>query len=78
MLRWAEDLVPERKEEILCFVKPYGDLLIANQLPSGVISSWYHADSLRPCLEFREFNADTAASAGLLTTLGSMTGDKRY
>lgn len=78
MLRWAEDLTPGRKAEILRFVKPYGDFLLAHQEPSGVIPSWYDAITLKPQAEFRDFNAETAPSTLLLATLGSSTGDARY
>lgn len=78
MLRWAEDLVPARKAEILRFVKPYGDFLLAHQEPSGVIPSWYNAATLEPRTEFRDFNAETAPSALFLTALGEETGDQRY
>jgi hypothetical protein len=78
MLRWAEDLTPERKDEILAFVKPYGEFLLAHQEPSGVIPSWYYASNLQPRAEFRDFNAETTASALLLSTLGAITGDQRF
>ncbi len=78
LLRWAEDLIPARKAEVLAFVKPYADFLLANQEPSGVIPSWYYASTLVPRKEFRDFNAETAASALLLATLGEITGDQRY
>lgn len=78
MLRWAEDLTPERKAEILAFVKPYGDFLLAHQETSGVIPSWYYASSLKPRVEFRDFNAETTASALFLATLGAVTGDQRF
>ena len=78
MLRWAADLKPDRKAEILSFVKPYGDFLLAHQAPSGVIPSWYDAKTLEPRKEFRDFNAETGPSALLLATLGEETGDKRY
>jgi len=78
MLRWAEDLMPARKAEILAFVKPYGEFLLAHQEPSGVIPSWYYASNLAPRAEFRDFNAETTASALLLATLGSVTGDQRF
>lgn len=78
MLRWAEDLTPGRKAEILAFVKPYADFLLSQQQPSGVIPSWYYASNLKPREEFRDFNAETAASALLLVTLGSITGNQRY
>jgi hypothetical protein len=78
MLRWAEDLVPARKAEILRFVRPYGDFLLAHQEPSGVIPSWYDAATLTPRAEFRDFNAETAPSSLFLSTLGQDTGDLRY
>lgn len=78
MLRWGRDLVPERKAEILAFVKPYAEFLLAQQEPSGVIPSWYYASNLKQRTEFRDFNAETAASALLFATLGEITGDQRY
>ena len=78
MLRWAEDLTPGRKAEILAFVKPYGEFLLAHQAPSGVIPSWYYASNLEPRAEFRDFNAETTASALLLATLGGINGDQRF
>jgi hypothetical protein len=78
MLRWAKDLTPNRKADILSFVKPYGDFLLAHQESSGVIPSWYDAGNLEPRQEFRDFNAETGPSALLLATLGEATGDMRY
>jgi hypothetical protein len=77
MLRWAEDLTPQRSTEILRFAKSYGDFLLRQQLASGVIPSWYDA-SLQPRKEFRDFNAETAVSALFLVTLGTVTADHRY
>jgi len=77
MLEWGENLTPNRKEEILAFVRPYGDFLVKHQLASGVIPSWYDGD-LKPRSEFRDFNAETAASALLLASLGEATGDRIY
>jgi hypothetical protein len=78
MLRWAEDLTPGRRAEILAFVKPYGEFLLAHQASSGVIPSWYYASNLQPRAEFRDFNAETTASALLLATLGGISGDQRF
>ena len=77
MLRWADDLVPNRKQEILAFVKPYADFLLSKQLSSGAIPSWYDAN-LVPRPEFREFNAETAGSALLLAELARETGESKY
>ena len=77
MLRWAEDLEPQRSKEVLHFAKAYGDFLLQHQLPSGVIPSWY-SPALQPREEFRDFNAETAPSALFLTALGTATGDHAY
>lgn len=77
MLKWAEDLTPNRKSEILAFARPYGDFLVKHQLPSGVIPSWYDS-VLEPREEFRDRNAETAGSALFLLELGGMTADKSY
>lgn len=77
MLKWADDLTPARKTEVLAFVRPYGNFLVRQQLPSGVIPSWYDKD-LKPRSEFRDFNAETAASALLLASLAEATGDRTY
>jgi hypothetical protein len=77
MLEWGKNLTPNRKEEILDFVRPYGDFLVKHQLASGVIPSWYDGD-LKPRTEFRDFNAETAASALLLASLGEATEDRTY
>ena len=78
MLRWAEDLTPARRDEVLRFVRPYGEFLLAHQQANGVIPSWYYADTLEPRTEFRDFNAETAPSALLLAELGSLSGDTRF
>lgn len=77
MLEWGRNLTPGRKDEILAFVRPYGDFLVKQQLTSGVIPSWYDKD-LKPRSEFRDFNAETAASALLLASLSQATGDRTY
>ena len=78
MLRWADDLVPSRKEEILRFVRPYGEFLLRQQQPNGVIPSWYLAASLKPREAMRDFNAETGASALLLVALAHSTHEQRY
>jgi hypothetical protein len=78
MLRWAEDLTPRRKAEVLAFVRPYAEFLLAHQQPSGVIPAWYYASNLEARPEFRDFNAEGTASALFLATLGATTGDQRY
>jgi hypothetical protein len=77
MLKWADDLTPGRKAEILAFVRPYGDFLVKQQLSTGVIPSWYNK-GLTPRGDFRDFNAETAASALLLASLARETGDSTY
>jgi hypothetical protein len=77
MLRWANDLVPERKPEILAFAGPYADYLLRVQQPSGNIPSWIGEDS-QPRQEFRDFNAETAGSTLFLAEFFANTGDKKY
>jgi hypothetical protein len=77
MLRWADDLVPSRKAEILKFTRAYGDFLVRSQSPSGIIPSWYDSD-LHPKEEFRDFNAETGGSALFLLQLAEMTGSPAY
>lgn len=77
MLQWGRNLAPNREKEILAFARPYGDFLVKHQLTSGVIPSWYDSD-LKPRSEFRDFNAETAASALFLVSLSEATGDHRY
>ncbi|WP_155987570.1 hypothetical protein [Pseudacidobacterium ailaaui] len=78
ILRWAEDLVPRRKPEIFRFLRPYADFLLRQQLPSGVVPSWYELSSLRPRPEFRDFNAETVVSALFLASFGAVTGERKY
>jgi len=77
MLKWAEDLTPDRKSDILAFTRPYGDFLLKHQQSSGVIPSWYDS-KLKPREEFRDYNAETAGSALFLLELGELTGNHIY
>jgi hypothetical protein len=77
MLKWATDLEPSRKKEVMKYVTAYGDFLLKHQLKSGVIPSWYD-ESFTPRTEFRDFNGETGVSALLLAELGSETKDARY
>jgi hypothetical protein len=77
MLKWAEDLTPDRKDEVLAFTRLYADFLVKHQLSSGVIPSWYDSD-LTPVKEFRDINAETAGSAFFLAELAQITGEKTY
>ncbi|MGH9588585.1 MAG: hypothetical protein ACRD3F_16700 [Acidobacteriaceae bacterium] len=77
MLKWANDLTPDRKQEILAFLRPYGDFLVKHQLASGVIPAWFDSNG-KPRTEFRDFNAETAASGLFLASLAEATGDHTY
>jgi hypothetical protein len=76
MLKWATDLEPERKAEVMHFVEPYAKFLLKHQLKSGVIPSWYDS-SFTPREDFRDFNGETGASALFLAYLGSLNGDQQ-
>ncbi|GGA62997.1 hypothetical protein GCM10011507_13250 [Edaphobacter acidisoli] len=77
MLKWGKDLTPDREQEIVAFLRPFGDFLVKQQLASGVIPAWYDSD-LKPREEFRDFNAETAASGLFLASLAEATGDHDY
>lgn len=77
MLKWGKDLTPGREQEILKFLRPYGDFLVKHQLASGVIPAWYDS-ALQPRSGFRDFNAETAASGLFLASLAEATGDHAY
>src|SRR5262249_14038882 len=77
MLKWAEDLTPNRKNEIVAFARRYGDFLARHQSPSGVIPSWFDSE-LKPRQEFRDLNGETAGSALFLLKLAEVTGDRTY
>ncbi|HET8637466.1 MAG TPA: hypothetical protein VFL96_11505 [Acidobacteriaceae bacterium] len=77
MLKWGKDLTADREQEIVAFLRPYGDFLVKHQLASGVIPAWYNSD-LQPRAEFRDFNAETAASGLFLASLAEATGDHAY
>lgn len=77
MLKWATDLEPNRKDEVMKFVDAYGNFLLKHQEKTGVIPSWFD-ESFTPRAEFRDFNAETGASALFLAQLGVSTGDARY
>ena len=77
MVRWAEDLVPQRKNEIATYLRPYADFLLKAQQPSGVIPSWFHPD-LTPRTEFRDFNAETPGSNLFLAQFAAFVNDDRY
>ncbi len=77
MLRWASDLVPARKTEILAYLKPYADFLVKNQRANGAIPSWFDERSV-PRSEFRDFNAETAGSALFLAQFSEPAADSKY
>jgi len=77
MLRWASDLVPARKAEILAFLRPYADFLVKAQQQTGCIPSWFD-ENLQPRREFRDFNAETAGSALFMAAFAQVVSDSTY
>jgi hypothetical protein len=77
MMRWAEEFVPGRKEEVLTFLRPYADFLVARQLPSGAIPSWFDT-ALKARPEFGVFNAETAGSALFLAEFSEFAAAPKY
>jgi len=77
LLEWS-DLLPERREEILRYTRAFGEFLVRNQKPSGVIPSWYHPETLEPAEEFRDENAETAGAALFLAELYRRTNEEKF
>lgn len=61
---------------LLFACKTFGDFLLANQLPSGAIPSWF-SHRLDPLSELSE-TAETAASGRFLVELYDATGERHY
>lgn len=78
MLCWAKGVFPERKQEILDFCIPYGEFLVNAQHEDGCIPSWFGEDGKPSRVQFRDFNAETAASAVFLLELGEITGRETF
>lgn len=77
LLQWA-DLLPARKTDLENYVRAFADFLVARQQPSGVLSSWYHPETLVPAEQLRDENAETAGAALLLAELFARTKEERY
>jgi hypothetical protein len=77
LLAWS-DRLPERRREILQYTRNFADFLVANQLPSGVIPSWYDPATLKPVDTLRVNNAETAGAALFLGEFFSRTRERRY
>ena len=73
LVLWAERLFPERKEEILNFCTAYAEFLLSVQHEDGCIPSWFNENGEPSRVQFRDFNAETAASAIFLLELGDAT-----
>ncbi|HTR98255.1 MAG TPA: hypothetical protein VML00_00815 [Bacteroidota bacterium] len=74
LLNWA-DLVPSRKKEILACASGIASFLVAHQLRSGVIPSWYDPATGDPSPVMRDENAETAGGALFLARYAQATGD---
>lgn len=76
--RWllAIDRVNGEDLRLLLACRTYGDFLLANQLPSGAIPSWF-SHRLDPLSELSE-TAETAASGRFLVELYDATGERHY
>jgi hypothetical protein len=77
LLEWSQ-LLPERKNEIMTYVKSFADFLVRQQKPSGVIPSWYDAETLEPAAAFRDENAETAGAAFFLAEFYRRSNERRY
>jgi hypothetical protein len=77
LLQWI-DLLPEKRDEIFRYTRAFADFLIAHQQPSGVISSWYHPQTLEPAEALRDENAETAGAALFLAEFYACTKEEKY
>ncbi len=75
---WAQRVFPERKTDILELCIPYAEFLTGVQHKDGCIPSWFNTEGEPSRLQFRDFNAETAASAIFLLELGELTGRKDF
>lgn len=75
---WAQHVFPERQTEILEFCIPYAEFLTGVQHKDGCIPSWFDEEGKPSRLQFRDFNAETAASAIFLLELGEATCRKDF
>lgn len=75
---WAQHVFPERKNDILEFCISYAEFLISVQHIDGCIPSWFNTEGEPSRLQFRDFNAETAASAIFLLELGELTGRQDF
>ena len=73
LVLWGEKLFPERKTEILDFCVDYAQFLLRVQHEDGCIPSWFDENGQPSRLQFRDFNAETAASAIFLLELSEVT-----
>jgi hypothetical protein len=76
LLRWLE-LTPD-DTRILPFAERVGRFFIEVQSASGVIPSWYAADTFEPHRALREINSETASCALFLAVLYQRTNNKDY
>jgi hypothetical protein len=76
LLRWNEDLEPDNRT--IPFCERYAEFLIANQLDSGCIPSWFKMDTLEPIETFRDLNAETTCNALFLAELYRVTKEEKY
>jgi hypothetical protein len=78
LLLWAQELFPDRRDEIIAFCGPYADFLSRCQHEDGCIPSWFGPDGKPSRPSFRDFNAETATSALFLLELARMTSVDRW
>lgn len=78
LICWARSVFPQRRQDILDFCIPYGEFLVQAQHEDGCIPSWFGEDGKPSRLQFRDFNAETAASAIFLLELGEITGREEF
>ncbi len=76
LLRFHGDLTPQ-DGRILPFCRDLGEFLLARQLPTGAVPSFFGAD-LAPAPEMKEVNAETSGAGLFWAVLYGATKDERF
>jgi len=77
LLQWI-DLAPERRAEIPLYTKAFADFLLTHQQANGVIPSWYDPENLKPAVQLRDENAETAGAGLFLAEYYKRTKEIKY
>ena len=72
MLQWGAQVLPGRMADILAFLRPFAGFLVEAQHEDGCIPAWFDETGKPSRKQFRDYNAETAACALFLLTIGDI------